>query len=179
MREQVERDGRCERLVAVAEDGGDAGEGGKLVGRTLGVAAGDDDARIGVAAMGAANVGARGAVCLCSDGAGVDEDEIGTGGQRIGLAGCGERGADGLCVGAGGAATEVFNMERHRAALWADAGPQAWETIACCSKGKVARRPCKGSRNKREGARLDARAAQAGRECKDGRERFGGCAERV
>ena len=115
-REQVECDGWRERLVAIADDGSDAGQSGKFVGRALGIATGDDDARAGIAAMGAADIGTSGAVGFGGDGAGVDEDEIGVRWQSVTVARHGESGANGLSIGTSGAASEVFNVKRHGAA---------------------------------------------------------------
>ncbi len=145
MPEQVECDGGSECLVAVAEDGDDAGQGGEFSRRALGVAASDDDARVWVAAVGAADVGASGAVGLCGDGAGIDEDQVSASGQRIGLTGRGERGADGLGIGAGGSATEIFDVEGQGAA---PLGVWLRERI-CLFKGKVARSGCKGEADRR------------------------------
>ena len=144
-REQVEGDGGRECLVTVADDGGDAGQGGDLVGCALGVAAGDDDACVGVAAVDAADVGAGGAVGFRGDGACVDQDQIGASGQRVGEAGCCEGSTDGLGIGTGGSASEVFDMEGQGAA---PLGQGLRERI-CCFKGKVARSGCKGGADRR------------------------------
>ena len=65
--------------MAVADDGGDAGDGGQFFRSALGVAAGCDDAGCGVKAVGAADVGAGFAVGFGGDAAGVDDDHIGFG----------------------------------------------------------------------------------------------------
>lgn len=175
LREQAEGDGRREGFVAVAEDGGDAGQCGKFLRRALGVAAGDDDVGRRVATVDAADVGAGSAIGLGGDGAGVDEDDVGAGRQRIGLAGGGERGADGFRIGAGGAAAEIFNVKGHRAA------PRGGGRVASWAEGPVPFRVklCGGSvkegQTGRTGARLDARAAQAhGRASMNGGQREAG-----
>ena len=75
---QAQRFGR-EGLVAVADDGGDTGDAGEFFRSALGIAAGDDDARVRVEAMRAADVGAGFAVGFGGDAAGVDDDHIGVG----------------------------------------------------------------------------------------------------
>lgn len=98
-------------LVAVAENGGDAGERGQFLRGALGVAAGDDDAGQGVAAMGAADEGARGAVGLGGDAAGVDKNELGAVGDLKRMARGAEARGNGFAIGSGGAATEVLNVK--------------------------------------------------------------------
>lgn len=61
--------------------------------------------------MGAANKGSGGAVGLGGDAAGVDDDHISSGGAFFGKAGGTERVVDGFAIGAGGAATEMFDVE--------------------------------------------------------------------
>ena len=99
-------------LVAVADHGGDAGQGGDFLRRSLGIAAGDDDAGLGIGSTDAADVGAGVAVGLGGDGAGVHHDHIGVpqvgGGERVQAV---EAGGDGVSVGLAGAASEIFHME--------------------------------------------------------------------
>ena len=105
--------------MAVADDGGDAGEIGELFRSALCVATGGDDARFGVEAMRAADVGAGFAVGFGGDAAGVDYDHIGSVGLMLrGVGGTQKRG-DCFAVGAGGAAAEVFDVEgvRHGSSL--------------------------------------------------------------
>ena len=140
--------------MAIADDGGDAGQGCEFVGCALGIAAGDDDACVGVAAVDTADIGAGGAVAFGSDGAGVDEDEVGEGMERVGVPRCGERGADGLGIGTGCAASEVFDMKGQGAAPLGE---------VCGKESASSRVKLRGVGVKawRTGARLDARAAQA------------------
>jgi hypothetical protein len=69
-------DFRRKRLVAVANDGGDAIERGEFPGCALCVTAGDNDARLGIRPVRAADVCARLAVGLRGDAAGVDDDHF-------------------------------------------------------------------------------------------------------
>ena len=69
-------------LLLVAENQGDAGDGGKGLGVDLGIAAGDDDAASGMETAGAADEIARLAVGGGGDGAGVDDDQLGPGLER-------------------------------------------------------------------------------------------------
>jgi hypothetical protein len=63
--------------MAVADDGGHSGQAGKGFRLALGITTSDDDGRVGVETMGAADEGARGAVGLGRYAAGVDDDYIG------------------------------------------------------------------------------------------------------
>lgn len=105
-------------FVAVAEDGVDAGEGSQCFRVSLGVAAGDEDAGGGLLAVGAPNEGARSALGLGGDGAGVDDEDwevCGLAGLRGSRSG-GQRGelrfelgGDGLAVCCAGAAAKVLD----------------------------------------------------------------------
>ena len=75
--DELERYFRNHRLVAVADDGVDCGEGGEFLGGALGVAAGDDDAGVGVLAADAAEVRAGLAVGFGGDAACIYNDNIG------------------------------------------------------------------------------------------------------
>lgn len=66
-----------QRFVAVADDGIDFFEGGKLFGGTLGVAAGDDEAGIGVLAPDAAEVRTGLTVGFRGDATGIYNDNMG------------------------------------------------------------------------------------------------------
>ena len=68
---------RQEVLAVVAEDEGDAGDGGDLLGGHLGEAAHDDDPGLGVEAVGLADGGAALLLGHGGDGAGVDDVEVG------------------------------------------------------------------------------------------------------
>jgi hypothetical protein len=74
--------------------------------------------------MGAADVSASFAVGFGSDAAGVDDDHIGCVGLVVVHSGIAEESGDGFAVGAGGAATEVFDVEGgwHRVSLAEVAG---------------------------------------------------------
>jgi hypothetical protein len=106
---QVENDFGRQRLVTVSDDSSHAGHSGKLIWRALGIASGDDDLRAWVAAMRAANEGARGSVGLGCDGAGIHDDDIG--GEGLAQIQSAQVSGDGLAVGAGGAAAEMFNVK--------------------------------------------------------------------
>ena len=80
---QVQNNLRRESLVAVAYDGGDAGDCGQFLRGALGIAAGDDDASFWIEAMGAADEGTRRTVGLGGDAAGVDYDDVGCIGIRL------------------------------------------------------------------------------------------------
>ena len=97
---QLERNFGREGFVAVADDGGDARDGGEFFWGALGVATGGDDAGCGVEAMRAADVSAGFAVGFGSDAAGVDDDHIGFGGLAF--------------VGARGAQIERRSLRRRR-----------------------------------------------------------------
>ncbi len=64
-------------LVRIADHESHAGESRDFLGRALGVAAGDDDARLGLRAMDAADGLAKLVVGGGGDGAGVQDDEVG------------------------------------------------------------------------------------------------------
>src|SRR5690242_165110 len=98
--------------MGVADDERDAGERGQLFGSALGVTAGDDEARGGIAGMdfadGVAGLGVGGG----GDGAGVEDDEVGVVGRGGGVAATGEELAfDGGAVRLRGAAAELLNEE--------------------------------------------------------------------
>ena len=97
--------------MAVADNGGDAWNVGEFFRSALGVATGGDDARFGVEAMGAADVGAGFAVGFGGDAAGVDDDHIGLVGLVVVRSGIAEESGDGFTVGAGGATAKVFDVE--------------------------------------------------------------------
>jgi hypothetical protein len=111
---EAENDFWGEGFVAVADDGSDAGHCSEFLGSALGVAAGDYDLRGGIEAVGAADEGARGAVCFCRDAAGVDDDKVGDCGITFSEARSAQAAADCLAIGAGRSASEVFHVEfRH------------------------------------------------------------------
>ncbi len=97
--------------MAVADDSVDFGEGGDFFRGALGVAAGDDDAGLGVLATDAAEVYASLAVGFRGDAAGVYNNDISgcrfAGGRESVVA---QVGGDGFAIGAAGAAAEVFNV---------------------------------------------------------------------
>ena len=66
-------------LVRIADDQSHAGQSGDFLRRALRVAAGDDDARLGLRAMDAADGLAKLVVGGRGDGAGVQDDEVGVG----------------------------------------------------------------------------------------------------
>ena len=72
-----------ERFVAVADDGGDAGEDCQFFSGALGIAASGDDTGCGVEAISAADVGAGFAIGLGGNAACVDNDHIGLGGLAL------------------------------------------------------------------------------------------------
>jgi hypothetical protein len=99
-------------LVAVANDGEDAGQRRNFLGSALGVAAGDDDADARILTLGAADIGAGVPVRFGGDGAGVHHDDIG----MLGIDGRGGTEAfqlcgDGVAVRLTGATTEIFYMK--------------------------------------------------------------------
>ena len=100
------------RLVRIADDPRDAGEGGQFFWSTLGVASGDDDADGGVGGVkfsdGVAGLGVGGS----GDGAGVDDDDVGSGGRGgSGAAAVEQLALEGGAVGLRGATTELFDEE--------------------------------------------------------------------
>ena len=119
-----------EGFVAVADDSGNAGERGQLFGGALGVAAGGDDAGIGVEAMGAANVGTGFAIGFGRDAAGVYDHHIGLGVQSFRCAGGTQESGYGFAISASGPAAEVLDVEGrgHRFSLAELAG------IARCAR---------------------------------------------
>lgn len=99
-------------FVRVANDVGDAGEGGEFFGSALGVTARDDDAGGGVVGMQFANGFTRLGIRGGSDGAGIEDDNVGS------VGGIGERAApleelalNGGAVSLSGAAAELFDVE--------------------------------------------------------------------
>jgi hypothetical protein len=107
-----------EGLVAVAHDGCDAGQGGQLGRSALGVAASDDDAGLGIAAVCAADKGACGAVGFGGYAAGVDDDDLGIGGVLQRVAAGAQMSGDGFAIGTRGSAAEVMNVKiRHKLSL--------------------------------------------------------------
>ena len=99
--------------MGIADDPGDAGEGGEFIGGALGVAAGDDDAGGGVGGVEFADgVASLGIGCGCY-GAGVDDDDVGACGfERGSEAAIEELAFEGGAVSLGGAAAELFDVER-------------------------------------------------------------------
>ena len=102
-------------FVGIADNPGDAGEGGQLFGRALGVAAGDDEADAGVGGVKLSNGVAGLGVGRGCDGTGVDDDDVSGGGSGCGGAAAVEQLAlEGRAIGLGGTATELFDEEgRH------------------------------------------------------------------
>jgi len=66
--------------MGISDDQGDAFDGGEFLGGALGVAAGDEDAGLGMVAMEFANGLAHFIVGGGGDGAGVEHDQAGIGG---------------------------------------------------------------------------------------------------
>jgi len=97
--------------VAIADNGGDAGECGEFLWSALGIAAGDDDAGFRIDAVGSADEGARGAIGLGGDGAGVYDDHVCAGRLLRGVPGGIQMAANGLAIGARGATAEIFNVK--------------------------------------------------------------------
>ncbi len=100
------------RLVRIADDPGDAGEGGQLFGSALGVAASDDETDGGIGGAkfsdGVSGLGVGGG----GDGASVDDDDVGTGGRGgNGTAAVEQLALEGGAVGLRGATTELFDEE--------------------------------------------------------------------
>ena len=98
--------------MGIADDPGDAGEGGEFFGGTLSVAASDDDAGGRIGSVELAN-GIAGLGVGCSgDGAGVDDDDVGVGGfGRRSESAIYQLALEGGAVGLGGAAAELFDVE--------------------------------------------------------------------
>ena len=98
-------------FVAVPNHGVDFREGGELLRRALGIAAGDDDACGRVLAADAAEPGAGLAVGFRSHAASIDNDNICR--RRVlgrSKAAMAQVGGNGLAIGAAGAAAEVFHV---------------------------------------------------------------------
>src|ERR1700752_2060173 len=98
--------------MRIADDLGDAGDGGVFLGGALGVASGDDDLGVGILAVDAADGGAGIVIGGGGDGAGIEHDEFGAGGggrarESLLLKLALDRGA----VGLGGAASEILDVE--------------------------------------------------------------------
>jgi len=80
----LEGDTRREGFVAVADDGGDSRKFCQFPGGALRVAAGGDDACLGIETMRAPDVGPSFTIGFGSDAASVHDDHMGFGGQRFG-----------------------------------------------------------------------------------------------
>lgn len=108
-----------EGFVAVADNGGDTGDGGQLFRSALGVATGCDDTCCGVKAVGAADVGARFAIGFSGYAAGIDDDHVGFCWLALVDVRDAEKRGDGFAVSAGSTATEVLDVEgkRHDSSL--------------------------------------------------------------
>src|SRR5437764_8121081 len=101
--------------MAVAYYGRDARNCGELVRRSLRVAARDQDACFGIGPVDLADVGARFAVRLRGDAAGVDDDHIGFRGLLDAVVPGGTQTlAYRLAIGTRGAAAEVLDVEGER-----------------------------------------------------------------
>jgi len=103
---------RQQMFVRIADDLGDAGDGGDFFGSALGVASRDDDLGVGILAVDAADGGAGIVIGGGGDGAGVEHDEFGAGDggsavESLLLELALDRGA----VGLGGAASEILDVE--------------------------------------------------------------------
>jgi hypothetical protein len=104
--------------VAIAYHGGNTRNRSQFLRRALGVAAGDNDPRRGILAVGAANEGARGPVGLGGHAAGIHDDDIRNGRLLLGKACSAQPVAHRFAIGASGTATEVFHEEaRHSFSL--------------------------------------------------------------
>lgn len=105
--------------MTVADDSGDSRECGEFVGRTLSIAAGGDDARFRIEAVGPADEGAGFAIGFGSDRTGIDDDHVGFGGRALGGSFITQEGGYGFAVGAGGTTAEVLDVEGrgHRVSL--------------------------------------------------------------
>jgi len=100
--------------VAVAYHRGDSGEPGNFLGRALCIAAGDDNARLRIDAVGPPNECTCRPICLGRYAARVDDDHIGFRGLLLAVAGGAQPAADRFAIRAGGPATEMFHMKaRH------------------------------------------------------------------
>ncbi len=99
-------------FVGIAHHPFDAGQRGQLIGRALGIAAGDENARLRIFAMDAAHGLAHVFVGERSDGAGVQNDEVGGAAIGSGFEAAGdELGFEGRAIGLVGATTEVLDEE--------------------------------------------------------------------
>ena len=103
---------RQQMLVRIADDLGDAADGGDFFGGALGVASGDDDLGVGILAVDAADGGTGIVIGGGGDGAGIEYNEFGftrSGGgiESLLLELALDRGA----VGLGGAASEILDVE--------------------------------------------------------------------
>ena len=81
-------------FMAVANDGGDSGKAGEVLGSALSVAAGGQDAGVWIDAVGSANEGPGFSVGFGSDAAGVDHDHISVRGTALGDTGCAQEAGD-------------------------------------------------------------------------------------
>ena len=105
--------------MAVADYRRNTGEGCEFLGSALRIASSRDDAGFGIAAMGAANVGARFAVGFSGDTAGIHDDHVGFGGSAFRCSGISEEGCYSFAVRAGRTAAEVLDVKRggHKVSL--------------------------------------------------------------
>ena len=108
---QVCRNLGRESLVAVAYHRGYPIHAGEFLRRPLRIAAGHHDARVRVQAVRAADIGARGAISLGRNTAGIYDDHAGRGGLAFGKSSGAQAFAYCLAVRAGRPAAEVLNME--------------------------------------------------------------------
>ncbi len=111
---QMHCDLRCERLVAVANHGGDTGQGREFFWCALGVATGRDDARLRIEAVGSTDERAGFSICFAGDAAGVDHNHICVGVLAFAHSRGTQQARDRFAVGARGATAEVFDMEGRR-----------------------------------------------------------------
>lgn len=102
---------RGQGLVAVAHYSGHATQGGQFLWSALRIAAGDDDPRRGIVAVGAPDERAGAAIGLCRHAAGVDNDYVRSRRLLHAMAGGAQALGDRFAVGAGRPAAKVFDVE--------------------------------------------------------------------
>jgi hypothetical protein len=101
--------------VAVAHHGGHAGQGGQLIRRALGIAAGNDNPCFGIEPVGAADKRAGGAVSLGRYAASIDNHHVGRCWFEFAKPCCAQVAAHRLAIGAGGTAAKMFDVKsRHK-----------------------------------------------------------------
>ena len=98
-------------FVRISNHQTDAGQRRDFFRRALRVAAGDQDLRLGVLPMDAADGGTRVLIGRCGDGAGIQDDDFGLGGSAGALQSPRQQLAlDGGAIGLGRAASEVLDV---------------------------------------------------------------------